>query len=235
MRLADALRQRADGVGARAVGVVAVEVTSKISHDRHALAQRGTVGADREGRVHTGPAEREIVGRGRLGVVARQHAAHEDLHPPAEGAEDPQAAVQAQCMFQRDREVEIGHAAPVERGEGGDHAGMLPAPVAQAADLVGGLDGADGADGVGTVDQRRAGKAGAEPEPLGGGQRVALQRQPARQRTSGGGEMFGNLLGASHGDRLEARQPRGEIGRTPVVVDRRALRRQVEPTVHHGA
>ena len=124
-----ALRQVADGEGARHVGHVTVEDAVGVHHHRHPRAQDGAVGADGEGGGGAGAAEGEIVGRRLVGVASGKHAAHVDLHALADGADDAQAALEACHALDLDLQLNVRHAFVVQVRDAAVHA-----VVAHAAD-----------------------------------------------------------------------------------------------------
>ena len=115
MRFISPIGQLSDRKNTGHVGHITGEIPAHIDHHAGSVGQRSTVSADRKRGVQTGPAEREIVRRRRIGIVPGQQTPHEDLHALPENPENTERPEPAAFALDLDRQFGVGHTGTVKR------------------------------------------------------------------------------------------------------------------------
>jgi len=98
----------AAGENSRHIGHIGCEIAGEIDHNCFAFGYSFARGSDWQAGVEACAAEREVVGRRRCGIVAREQTSHKDVHI-AKGAEDAERAVLPHQSFYFDLEIYIFH------------------------------------------------------------------------------------------------------------------------------
>ena len=176
------------------------------------------------------PAKREIVGRSRPAIVARENRSHEAFHAAARDAEEAEVAGLEHQPEHLDRPRLIGHARLIHRSETHDHIGVPGTGLLHDPNLVGRLNRTALTQKARPVRDRSPGENRAEPRPFAERQVIALEQHRFGTSDARVAQNFGKLFRLADLDHVRT----GESAGTPHKEPGRAFGGQVD-VAHENA